>query len=247
MKSQIRLGIAIIICSFSTSVYGQDKFSDFFKLVFYPQDSTIGFYTTPDSLINHSQYSGFAKKLWAFNLYLYTIYSNAEKEYQYLNSFIPDSNKIKAEHERLLNEDLEFQTLFNATIQRKFVPDITIDSILMIISRFSYLHRMGSDLVIHMCATINGLDDLTKSIGSPYYNAFGFMVQHSDECSQIIKRIKDQYREDIDQVKQTLNEEKIIEIRSKIYESMRKDPDLRELVIREYQEKKDYLNLKILY
>jgi len=247
MKTLIKVAISIIISTISTSVQGQAKFSDFYKLVFYPNDTTIGFYATPDSLINHPKYSDFAQKLWAFNLYLYTMYSNAEKEYPYLNSILPDSNKIKTEHERLLNEDLEFQDLFNSTLNRKSVPDITIDSILIIISRFTYLHRMDNDIVIHMCATINGLSDLPIMIGSLYYNAFGFMVQYSDECSQITKRIKDQYKDEIAQAKQTLNEEKINAIRTKIYEALRTDSALRQLVIRIYQEKKDFLNFKMSY
>ena len=175
------------------------------------------------------------------------MYSKAEKEYQYLKTFIPDSNKIMAEHERFLNEDREFQDLFNATLHKRSVPDISIDFILIIISRFTYLHRMDSDIIIHMCVAINGINELTKTIGSPYYNAFGFMIQYSEECSQIINRIKKQYKDEIDQVKKTLNEENIIEIRIKIYESLRKDNYLRQLVIREYQEKKDYLNFRILY
>lgn len=247
MKSKIRIAFAIIICTLSISANCQDKFSDFFKLVFYPQNSTFGFYPIPDSLKDNSKYSDFAQKLWAFNIYLYSMYSKAEKEYQYLNSFIPDSTKIMSEHERLLNEDREFQNLFNATLHKRSVPDITIDSILIIISRFTYLHRMDNDIVTHMCVAINGISELTKTIGSPYYNAFGFMIQYSDECSQIIERIKKQYKDEISQVKKTLNEEKIIEIRTKIYESLRKDNDLRLLVIREYLAKKDHLNFRILY
>lgn len=247
MKSQFKITLAIIICILSSSVNCQVKISDFFKLVFYPQDSTFGFYPTPDSLKGNSKYSGFAQKLWASNMYLYSMYSKAEKEYYYLKSFIPDSNKIIVEHERLLNEDREFKDLFNAALYKKNVPDISIDSILIIISRFTYLHRMDSDIVIHMCVAINGISELKTTIGSPYYNAFSFMIQYSEECSQIIERIKNQFKDEIAQVKQTLNEEKIIEIRTKIYESLRKDNDLRQLVIREYLEKKDYLNFRILY
>ncbi len=247
MKSQFSFTIAIIFCILSISANCQDKISDFFKLVFYPQDSTIGFYPTPDSLKDNSKYSGFAQNLWAFNIYLYSMYSNAEKKYTYLKSFIPDSNKIIVEHNRLLNEDREFQDLFNAALHKKSVPDISIDSILQIISRFTYLHRMDSEVVIHMCVAINGISELKTTIGSPYYNAFGFMIQYSDECSQIIERIKKQYKDEIAQVKKTLNEEKIIEIRTNIYESLRKDNELRQLVIHEYLEKKDYLNFRILY
>lgn len=247
MKSQSRITFAIIIYIFSISANCQDKISDFFKLVFYPQDSTFGFYPTPDSLKDNSKYSEFAQKLWASNFYLYSMYSKAEKEYHYLKSFIPDSNKIIVEHERLLNEDREFQDIFNAALHKKSVPDISIDSILIIISRFTYLHRMDSDIVIHMCVAINGISELKTTRGSPYYNAFGFMIQYNEECSQIIERIKKQYKNEIAQIKKTLNEAKIIEIRTKIYESLRKDNDLRQLVIREYLEKKDYLNFRILY
>lgn len=247
MKGEIKIIFVIFLCIVSISANCQNKFSDFYKLIFYSQDTLFGFYPAPDSLKDNSKYSGFAQKLWAYNMYLYSIYSKAETEYPYLKSLIPDSIKIVAEHERILNEDQDFQNLFYATLNKKSVPDISIDSILIITSRFTYLHRLDNEIVIHMCVAINGLNDLPKTTGSPYYNAFGFMIQYSDECSQIIERIKKEYKNDIDQVKKTLNEEKIIEIRTKIYEALRKDNELHQLVLREYLDKKDYLNFRILY
>jgi len=247
MKNQIRITFTIIIFILSIRVNCQEKFSDFFTLVYYKQDSTFGFYPTPDSLKHNSKYAGFAQKLWGFNMYLYSVYSKAEREYRYLQSFLPDSNKIRTEHERLLNEDREFQDLFYATLYKKNVPDISIDSMLIIISRFTYLHTMDSDIVIHMCVAINGVSELPVTIGSPYYNAFGYMIQYSDDCSEIVQRIKNQYKDEIALVKQTLNEEKITELRTEIYESLRNDIELRHFVIHEYEEKKEYLNFRIIY
>lgn len=247
MKTLKKICITIIISLFSISAISQVKVPDFYRIVYYPNDSTFGFYTEPDSLNNNSKYSEFAQKLWAFNMYLYSNYSKAKKEYIYLKSLIPDSNKIKSEHARLINEDKDFQDIFFSTLNKKSVPDISIDSILLIVSRFTYLHKMDSNIVIHVCVGINGINELNYTIGSPYYNAFGFMINYSKDCSKIRKRITKQYKNEIDNAKKSHNDDKIIEIRNDIYKSLANDIDMRQLVIREYQAKKDYLNFRIIY
>lgn len=212
----------------------------FFKLEIGPKCRY--FEALPDSLLSDASLSPFATNLWAYNTYLYNNYSVASKNDSILSSLLPDTVKLRSEFSSLLETDSKFQDIFYTSFNKVSIPPIHIDSIQKIMARFFYLHRLPNDkIVMHFCATINEVFELKQTEYSPYYNAFCYMSLRD-------KPMFDALYNDIAHYLPTETDNKILEdSKNGNYDIISKHPVIRQMLIDEYESKKQYLNFRILY
>jgi hypothetical protein len=240
----IRIILLISLYLTSLSLIGQNKASDFYNLVFYTEDGKVGFYETPIEEHENPKFSAFASNMKGYLVYLISNYSELPKSNVELEELLPDSIKIKEHFEELLNKDDSFNKILFNVYKRKEIPPVHVDSILKKISRFYYVHSSRGVSTAHLCAGINGIKEFKHDESSPYYDAFSFMVIYNDfgmkKFSQSLEPIRSE-------LNKSIPEERVLEIRNKVYEFILNDIEMRNYIIKEYNDKKEYLNFKLVY
>ncbi|MGY6562471.1 MAG: hypothetical protein ACXITV_10220 [Luteibaculaceae bacterium] len=227
----------------SYSLTAQDKVSDYYRLNFHNYQGVIDFYAEPDTISLNIDIE-YGKQMFAFNVFLYEKYSRAAKYQDNFYLLLPDTNEIKLEHTTILNEDTAFSALYFNSLHGKEIPDIHLDTLLNIVSKFFYLHRENGRAFAHICAGINGLHELKDSQYSPYYYAFSFMVIYNERA---ILKLKSFVADLPLNFESEISEIDIQNAKEVVYENVLHDPEIKALLLETYYAKQEFLNFKIFY
>lgn len=201
-------------------------------------------YTMPDSNSHNVQWPGRDTALWAFDMYLFSNYAATFKREQELEQLLPDTTNIRKRFTAMLEHDSVYARMFRQAMPDNRVPDIQIDSLLDIASRFYYLHRSHGGVTAHICVGINKVKELPQSKGSPYYAAFCYQVIRSQEDPfAIFDRAKDALG---DSIYNDMPDEELHRAEHDIYRHAAADPELRKQLWDAYLTKRRYLNFRVL-
>jgi len=229
----------------SSQDYKNDKcFTDFFYIKIESAKDHSYLYYDVDSMRKDGYYNEKFSALWAFNNYLFTNYSNILRKDSTMARMIPDTLAIQKQFKAYLNEDFRFKEIFDKVIKHQNITPIYIDSLLKIASRFFLVHRSNGHVVFHLCALINDVLSLEQSENSPYYNAFCFMtirnnVKNWDFFNKAIEPFKAE-------INDSISNERLEEIKNAVFAYLAKDEELRNMLLNEYNKKKEYLNFEII-
>jgi hypothetical protein len=228
-------------------VFAQDEgqsLADRYKMVFGSGEDGMYLYCMPDSSSNNVQWPGRDTALWAFDMYLFSNYAATFKREQDLEQLLPDTTTIRRRFAAMLEHDSAYARIFHQAMPENRVPDIQIDSLLVIASRFYYLHRSHGNVTAHICVGINKVKKLPQSEGSPYYAAFCYQVIRSQEDPfAIFDRAKDAAG---DSLYDEMPDELLHKAEHDIYRHAAADPELRKQVWDAYLTKRRYLNFRVL-
>jgi|WetSurMetagenome_2_1015567.scaffolds.fasta_scaffold71023_2 hypothetical protein len=233
--------VALITCLLPLSALNAQndnpEITKFFRLTI---NSKYHFqYAKPDSLLTDLRLSAFASNLWSFNMYLYANYSIAATKEDTLTSLLSDTNNLKSVYKSLLQNDSRFRNIFYTSFNKVAIPSISIDSIQKILSRFYYLHRLqNGNIVLHICATINDVLKMKQTEYSPYYNAFCYMIVRDQKPFDILNT---------DYLLPETDDYTLEATKNKNYETIIEHPQIRQMIINEYESKKQYLNFQVIY
>nr|WP_321454284.1 hypothetical protein [uncultured Carboxylicivirga sp.] len=249
MKYRLKIAIAVITLLSSCNSNNQNKdieLSEFYRVYFEQRGDKMRLYTEADSLNANLQLKDFGNSMWAYNDYLFRNNSKTIKLYSHFKSLLPDTSAIKQEFKTSLKKDIEFKELFKQSLINKNIPSITIDSLSVIASRFYLVHRIRNQVYIHLCANINEVQSLEQNKFSPYYNAFCFMtIRMNDEASDLASTLLTPYSAELDN-QENISDERFLEIKNEVFETASKNKQLQDVLIKEYNKKKEFLNFELV-
>jgi hypothetical protein len=248
MDTWIRNSLAAFSFCFLTPAFTQGQAqdpADRYKMVFGHGKEGIYLYSMPDSASSNPQWPGRDTALWAFDMYLFSNYAATFKRERELSKLLPDTIAIRKRFRDMLEQDTAYARFFHHAMPDHRVPDIRIDSLLYIASRFYYLHRAsGGGVTAHICVGINKVKELVRTEGSPYYAAFCYQVIRSQEDPfAIFYRAKDAAG---DSIYNDMPEEQLHQAEHDIYRHAAADPELRQQLWSAYLAKRRYLNFQVL-
>ena len=164
---------------------------------------------------------------------------------------INDSIKLQNEFINLLQKDSSFNNIMirlsNKTLKKtEFIPDtVSLDKLLNIAVKFFSIIKITDEgyYVGKVCAGINSLDQTEKE-RKPHIEAFCFstiLTNYQNEqfniYNEFVKSIKELYIINLGIDKN----DRLLRAQGAMFMLMRNNDILRELLIFEYQQKKDYL------
>lgn len=252
MKKQIAIYVLLVISSSCNQVSdhhfkNNKNFQDFFTVRIVSGKNSPYLLYYADSMKNDSYYHEYCSAMWAFNEYLFSNYSCIPGNDSVIAKLIPDTTAVKEKFNALLTEDTGFRNIFEKAIEKKEVAPVKIDSLMKIASRFFLVHRSRGEIVQHLCSTINKVQSLHQNENSPYYNAFCFMAiwNNNNHIFDLFDQAVKPYFGELWGSK-PISDDRLEEIKNDVFNYFATDKELRNILLKEYNEKKSYLNFKII-
>ena len=192
-----------------------------------------------DLVNNNQRYIGYLKTH-------FTEQSNYEKL-----KAIDDTNELQNEFIKLLKVDSVFNSEMNKlnkkiTTKSDFIPDtISMNGLLNIAVKYFSIIRINEDgyYVSKVCTGINGIEQTEKE-RKPHIEAFCFSTilnnyrgEQFNMYNELVKGIKELYKLNLGIEK----DNRLLRAQGAMYMFMRNNEKLKELLIHEYKNKKEYL------
>ena len=181
--------------------------------------------------------------------YLLTHFSD-NSNYEKLMT-IGDSVELQNEFIKSLENDTTFNSVMNKLTEKitnksQFVPDtISMDGLLNIAVKYFLIRRITKEgyYAGKVCTGINGIKQTEKE-RKPQVEAFCFTTilnnyqgEHFNMYNELVKGIKELYKINLG----IEDEERLLRAQGAMYMFMRNNDKLRELLLFEYENKKEYL------
>ncbi len=204
---------------------------------------------TVNSIDSNSCFSDLVNNNGQYIDYLRTHYSD-NSNYEKLKS-ISDTVELQNEFIRSLENDTTFNNEMNKLTEKilnksQYIPDtITIDELLNIAVKFFSIIRITEkgDYQGKVCTGINGLKQ-TEKVRKPQVEAFCFTTifnnyrgEQFNMYNEFVKGIKELYKINLG----IENEARLLRAQGAMYMFMRNNEALKELLLFEYENKKEYL------
>jgi hypothetical protein len=188
---------------------------------------------------NNSQYIDYLKTNFSDN-------SNYEKLLS-----ITDTVELQKEYINSLENDSLFNRVMQELVDRydnrlTYIPDtISVDELLNIAVKYFSISKINQDgyYVGKVCTGINGLEQ-TESVRKPQIEAFCYSTllnnyrgERFNLYDEFVKAIKELYKVNLG----VESEDRLLRAQGAMYMLMRNNEKLKELLLSEYEVKKDYL------
>jgi hypothetical protein len=239
----LTLLFSIALCANAQDPVISRQFSDLFTVKMIQNEDARYISFDPDSMADPMLQER-CTMLWPALMYMHSIYSEAYGLQFKLEELLPDIDRVRNELSASLNADTAFQTIYLRSINRTMVPPIGVDSLMSIVSRFFYVHRVEGKVVQHICVGMNEVLDLPQSLNTPYYNAFAYLVVYGLEDP--FKLIREAVGDDVEELRRPITDERLRYFTDMVYSKLEANRELRDAVIRAYEERQDHLNFQLL-
>ncbi|MFT3886077.1 MAG: hypothetical protein QM724_11810 [Flavobacteriales bacterium] len=199
----------------------------------------------PDSMRGDARHEARCSALWPYHTYLLNNYCNAYLHTGELTALLPDTPRVRARYDELLQADSAFQQVMAPTLRGTTIPALPIDSALSIAAHFYYVHRVGDKVTTHVCSGINKVKELGTSVADAHYAAFAYMaIYDMGDMYAPFYPVVQPYREEM---RANLSDERLHEVEQRVYAGMAGSAQLREALIAEYQRKKAFLPFELVW
>lgn len=198
----------------------------------------------PDSLKADTVRGPLCSALRNFHEYLYNNCSGVLRQQTKLLALLPDTAALQKQYNDLLDADTAFQRIYLRSIHREMVEPLPLDSAMRIAAHFFYLHRMGEGVTMHVCVGINKVKEMSASPSHPYHAAFCYMaIWGMEDPSTLYQKVIQPLRPEL---KAKPSDERLGEIEQLVYDTLANDPELRKVLLAEYERKAKYLNFELV-
>ncbi|MBK6775466.1 MAG: hypothetical protein IPG74_06325 [Flavobacteriales bacterium] len=124
------------------------------------------------------------------------------------------------------------------------VDPLSLDSAMRIAAHFYYLHRMDGRATMHVCVGINKVRAMSASLSHLYHAAFCYMaIWGMNDSMKPGRQIIDPFRPEL---KANPSDERLHELEQLVYDTLERDPELRKVLLDEYERKAPYLNFELV-
>ncbi len=203
---------------------------------------------TVNTLEEDHQLSGLVNKNKLYLDYLLTNFSNQDNYQQLLA--LEDSCKLQEKYITSLKKDSLFNSALIRFSEKKlnpaFVPDtVSIDEVLNVAVKFFYVKEITEEgnYKGKVCGGINGIST-TLPERKPHLEAFSFAAvlqnlqeQEKDIYGEFITAVRELYKMDLG----VDRDERLFRAQGAMFFLMRNNPRLKDLLLTEYEKKKEYL------
>lgn len=198
----------------------------------------------PDSMKNDPVLGPRCSALRNYHEYLYSHYAAVYDQENDLQKLLPDTAAMQRRYNELLDVDTAFQRIFMRSIDREMVEPITMDSVLRIAAHFYYLHRMGAEVTMHVCVGINKVREMSRSPSHLYHAAFCYMaIWGMEDSMEPGMKVIEPFRPEL---KAGPSDERLHELERLVYNTLASDPELRKVLLDEYERKAQFLNFELI-
>jgi hypothetical protein len=255
-RINLLLPIALTVLA-SCSIPKSETAADINLLEFYELelDSYVGqlyFRSHTDSLKDHPKYASIGENMYNHLDYFVSQCTPYLDQTYAIDSFnLADTTDLKERMQyQLANDTLLKELVFNCVNSTK-LESTTIDELAGIVARFFYLHKppYANRPIVHHCISTNGVNELPQRNISPYLNAFAWDIVRSGDSITGVDVIFDFIGEDFI-YKQLADETPVhvVDSISKVnFLMIAKNQETRNFIIKNYEQKKKFLNFELIY
>jgi hypothetical protein len=220
------------------------SFHDLFHVEVHTYEGDVYLNIEPDSLRSDTVNGSICSALWNAHAYLYTNYSELWRQETELLALLPDTAALQRKFDAFLEADTAFQRLYMRSVRRDMVAPLPLDSALRIAAHFYYVHRLEGEVTCHVCIGINKVKTLSASPSHPYHAAFCYMAiaamdDHFEPFDRTIIPIRDELKGDP-------TDARLQQLEQFVYDTIARDPELRQALLDEYDRKAQYLNFELI-
>lgn len=219
-------------------------FHDLFAIKTFSQDGHVHRLFGPDSLKSDPVRGPLCSALNNFHEYLYSHFAAVFKQEEKLLKLLPDTTALQERYDELLDADTAFQRIYLRPLRKEMVEPLSLDSAMRIAARFYFLHRMGGDVTMHVCVGINKVREMSASPSHPYHAAFCYMaIWGMDDSMGPGMKVIAPFRKEL---KAKPSDERLHELELFVYDTLARDPELRKVLLDEYERKAPFLNFELV-
>lgn len=197
----------------------------------------------PDSLKADPVRGPLCSALRNLHEYLYSHFAAVYDQEGELLKLLPDTAALQRRYDELLDVDTAFQRIYLSSLRREMVEPLSLDSAMHIAAHFYYLHRMGDKATMHVCVGINKVREMSGSPSHMYHAAFCYMaIWGMDDSMKPGLQVIEPFRPEL---KAGPSDERLQELEQLVYNTLARNPELRTVLLKEYERKAKYLNFEL--
>lgn len=198
----------------------------------------------PDSMKADPVHGPSSSALRNFNDYLYSHYAEVYDQHDEILKLLPDTAALQKRYDELLDADTAFQRIYLRGLRKEKVDPLPLDSAMHLAAHFYYLHRMGGKVTMHVCVGVNKVKEMSASQSHRYHAAFCYMaIRGMEDSMRPGLQVIEPFRAEL---KAGPSDERLLELEQLVYETLARDPELRKVLLDEYDRKAMYLNFEIV-
>lgn len=249
MKRVLSRIALLLLLATSDEAKGQEMpdvapFHDFFSIKRVGEGDDAYLLFGPDSLKADPVRGPQCSALRNLHEYLYAHFAAVYGQHDELLKLLPDSIALQDSYDELLDADTAFQRIYLRSLRKEMVEPLSLDSAMRIAAHFYYLHRMGDKATMHVCVGINKVREMSTSPSHMYHAAFCYMaIWGMDDSMKPGLQVIEPFRPEL---RAGPSDERLHELEQLVYDTLARDPELRKVLLHEYERKAKYLNFELV-